>query len=42
VFTIAEGGDVVVDTYAVGNPEPLPRHAYSFDLPDTNAGTQTP
>lgn len=42
VFTIAEGGNVVVDTYAVGNPEPLPRHAYSFDLPDTNTGTQTP
>lgn len=33
VFTVTEGGQVVVDTYEVGNLQPLARHAYSFDLP---------
>jgi hypothetical protein len=32
VFGIRANGTVVVDTYAVGNPEPLQRHAYSFEL----------
>jgi 3',5'-cyclic-AMP phosphodiesterase len=32
VFSITAGGEVVVDTYEVGNPEPLPQHAYSFRL----------
>lgn len=35
VFTVTEGGEVVVDTYEVGNPQPLERHAYRFDLPAT-------
>lgn len=33
VFTVTEGGRVIVDTYEVGNLQPLARHAYSFDLP---------
>lgn len=33
VFTVSEGGEVTVDTYEVGNPAALERHAYSFDLP---------
>jgi hypothetical protein len=35
VFTVTEGGEVVVDTYEVGKPEALERHAYRFDLPAT-------
>lgn len=34
VFTIDAAGLVGVDTYAVGNPEPLSRHQYSFNLSD--------
>ncbi|MFN3814529.1 metallophosphoesterase family protein [Brevundimonas sp.] len=33
VFTISEGGEVRVDTYQTGQPEPLDQHAYSFSLP---------
>jgi Icc protein len=33
VVTVSEGGRVTVDTYEVGNPAALERHAYSFDLP---------
>lgn len=33
VFTITKQGGVEVDTYEVGNPEPLERHAYRFQLP---------
>ncbi|WP_291044763.1 metallophosphoesterase [Hyphomonas sp.] len=32
VFTVSEGGQVRVDTYQTGNPEPLERLAYSFSL----------
>lgn len=35
VFTVTEGGEVVVDTYEVGNPAALDRHSYRFDLPAT-------
>ena len=34
VFTISEDGEVRVDTYQTGSPEPLARHAYSFTLAD--------
>lgn len=34
VFTVT-GREVIVDTYEVGNPASLKRHAYSFDLPAT-------
>lgn len=37
VFSISAGGRVEVDTYEVGNPEPLERHAYSFQLPRAGA-----
>lgn len=33
VFTISPEGAVEVDTYEVGNPKPLERHAYRFQLP---------
>jgi len=33
VMTIASDGKINVETYAVGNPEPIARHAYSFALP---------
>lgn len=33
VMTIASDGKINVETYAVGNPEPIARHAYSFSLP---------
>ncbi|MBY9066127.1 metallophosphoesterase [Hyphomonas sp. WL0036] len=36
VFTV-KGGHVKVDTYQTGNPEPLDRFAYSFDLPEVPA-----
>lgn len=32
VFNVQSDGTVAVDTYQVGIPEPLPRHAYQFDL----------
>lgn len=32
VFNVHSDGTVAVDTYQVGIPEPLPRHAYQFDL----------
>lgn len=35
VFTV-EGGEVIVDTYETGNPEPLARHAYRFTLPQAD------
>lgn len=36
VFTVTDQGEVAVDTYAVGNPAALDRHAYRFDLPATD------
>lgn len=33
VFTITDAGQVIVDTYETGNPAPLDRHAYSFEIP---------
>lgn len=35
VFTV-EGGEVIVDTYETGNPEPLERHDYRFELPQAD------
>ncbi|WP_417503060.1 metallophosphoesterase family protein [Marinobacter sp.] len=32
VFNVHSDSTVTVDTYQVGIPEPLPRHAYQFDL----------
>jgi hypothetical protein len=32
VMTIAKSGKVTVDTYAVGSPDPLAVHAYSFNI----------
>lgn len=34
VITVLEGGEVRVETYETGNPEPLERHAYTFTLPN--------
>ncbi len=34
VFTVYGGGAVAVDTYEVGKPEALARHAYRFELPE--------
>ncbi|MFW6246418.1 MAG: metallophosphoesterase family protein [Tangfeifania sp.] len=38
IMTISRNGKISIDTYAVGNPVPLERHAYSFTLtlPDIN------
>jgi hypothetical protein len=32
MMSIMESGKITVDTYAVGNPNPLPEHTYSFTL----------
>lgn len=32
VFTVTASGEVLVDTYQVGQPRPLERHAYRFSL----------
>ncbi|MBD3221651.1 serine/threonine protein phosphatase [bacterium] len=36
VFSITGAGEVRVDTYRTGDPEPLARHAYTFSLPAPN------
>lgn len=33
MFTLLDGGEVRVDTYATGNLQPLDRHRYRFQLP---------
>jgi 3',5'-cyclic-AMP phosphodiesterase len=37
VFTVSAEGEVVVDTYVVGEPAPLARHAYRFALSERTA-----
>jgi hypothetical protein len=36
VFNLTASGSVSVDTYAVGDPKPLARHAYRFSVQRDN------